>query len=276
MRKEINLIYILGNSYSGSTILGFILGSAEGVMNLGELKFFNRLVQKGDNYCSCGNKIKNCDFWRDVLKKEYKIYGLPSSKTRLKIILDIILNKKFPQSNLSNSDEYSFLSDISKKGNCRYFVDASKSIWRLIFLMKCRGINLKVIHLERDIYGNVYSFIKHKKSFLKGLFIYKFNNYLIKKILKSSSIDCITLNYHSLSSETEKELKRIEKFLGICYSDYIKNMKRAEYHNPAGNCGVVRQFRQKFKGLTYDSSYNRNLNSIQKFILRLFDQNKCK
>lgn len=71
MTEKENIIYILGNQYSGSTLLGFLLGSSKEIFNAGEIS----------DYLSIASKSKKIEI-DDSLK-----YNLTKKQ---KIILDMI------------------------------------------------------------------------------------------------------------------------------------------------------------------------------------------
>jgi hypothetical protein len=63
--RRIQLLYIVSASYSGSTLLTFLLAANPRLATVGELK----ATSMGDveEYpCSCGARIRACDFWRRV------------------------------------------------------------------------------------------------------------------------------------------------------------------------------------------------------------------
>lgn len=65
-RQGPDLIYVIGSGRSGSTVLERVLGSAPGVVAVGELHALWRLPLDGLT-CSCGNPVRDCDFWRQTL-----------------------------------------------------------------------------------------------------------------------------------------------------------------------------------------------------------------
>lgn len=63
------LAYILAASHSGSTLLSMLLGSHPRVATVGELKLSASAMGKISRYrCSCGEFIRQCNFWRKVKK----------------------------------------------------------------------------------------------------------------------------------------------------------------------------------------------------------------
>jgi hypothetical protein len=62
----VKVLYILGSSRCGSTLVGNILGEFDGFFNTGELRFlWDRIVQ--GRRCGCGAPINVCPIWQRVL-----------------------------------------------------------------------------------------------------------------------------------------------------------------------------------------------------------------
>lgn len=276
--NKINLIYILGTSFSGSTILGYILGSSNKVFNAGELKYFNRIKKvEWEEICTCGQKSLNCPFWSPIFKKNYKIFGIPDILSRLKIIVSILTRRhvkaiKLPEK--KDFQDFELLTEVFMRGKklnreLVYILDPSKSIWRLIYLLNHPKLNIKIIYLERGIEGNTSSFIKHKMGFWRGLFIHKLNNYLIRKFLEKNKLDVIHINYEALCQLPKKHLNKISNFLDIDYSNYIEDIKKRKFHIPNGNLGTRKQFISTFDGLRYDDSWRKRLSKFQLKIIKI-------
>ena len=63
--RVIDFVYIASPSYSGSTLLTFLLAAHPEVASIGELKA--SAMGDADAYtCSCGAPIRRCPFWRRV------------------------------------------------------------------------------------------------------------------------------------------------------------------------------------------------------------------
>lgn len=270
--KHIDVLYITSTAYSGSTILGFILGSSPQIFNAGELQYFNK-IQKEDEMCTCGVFSQQCPFWSNIYNNNYTIYRNPSFWERLKISSYILIKKKVNPDIIENSPEYKLLHNIFKdainyKPETKYIIDNSKSLWRLIHLLKCRGINLKVIFIKRDILGNIGSFVKHRKGFWRGLFRYTIMNYFIKRLLINNNINYIIINYNNLCNHPDQEIGKIEKLFKIKIKEYINKLNLKNTHVATGNMGT-RKSLDNYKGLYPDDSWKEQLLIFQKRVLKI-------
>lgn len=268
-RGKIKLIYILGTAYSGSTILGFVLGSAKEIFNAGEISYLSELnfnIEK----CSCESKVKDCKFWY-FLNDKFKIYRNSGFLKKTKLILSILLRLRTSNKPLAEFNDNDLLDEIRINSKARYVLDNSKSLWRLMHLMKYPDIDIKVIYIKRNIQGNVSSYIKHGHSFWKGLFYYKILNYLMYKFINQNKIDVIKINYENLCNNPDTNLKKLGNFLDVRFSDYARRVRETEYHVPTGNLGTRAQKMKDFKGLKLDDSWEKRLTNFQKIILRIFE-----
>ena len=131
------IIYIAGAGRSGSTLVDITLGSIENHWSLGELFFF---VENGlmlGEYCSCGKKVQECDFWRRVTTSWNKVRKLTDEEF-ISIQADLLRNKGifhnlrfnfFPKNEHSNYQNdlmalYNILFEVTK---AQVLIDSSKN-----------------------------------------------------------------------------------------------------------------------------------------------------
>src|SRR5687767_15395896 len=70
----IDLLYIASPSFSGSTLLTFLLNAHADIATIGELKWGDIDLQT--YHCSCGSLLRECRFWQAV-ESQMKEPGLP-------------------------------------------------------------------------------------------------------------------------------------------------------------------------------------------------------
>lgn len=268
------MIYILGSAYSGSTILGFILGSAPEIFNAGELSYLNSssIYKK---ICTCGQLTKKCEFWSQVKCLQDSDFREISLIRKLGLTLEIIFGMKlYKRKTTEKCDKelYFSIKDVldNMDKNNKFILDNSKSLWRLIHLSNCDGIQIKIIYIKKDIFRNVSSFIKHKKGFMSGILLYKVYNFLMARYLKLNKKDYMEIKYSKLCNDTNNELDRIGKFLdGVDFTDYLKLINKRHYHVPTGNVETRKQITKNFKGLKLDNSWKTRLSIFQKKFLNV-------
>jgi hypothetical protein len=70
----LDLVYIASPSFSGSTLLAFLLGAHREIATIGELKWGR--IDLNTYACSCGRLLKDCGFWARV-ESHMRARGLP-------------------------------------------------------------------------------------------------------------------------------------------------------------------------------------------------------
>ncbi len=263
----IKVIYLAGASFSGSTVLGYILGSSPRVFNAGELKFYSTITGMPGEYCTCGKESGKCPFWKRILAKKLWIVG---NAGFFKEMLDYV-RARFGSRTEGEEELLGLILAQERKSNSRaeYVVDASKSLGRLMALAACPQVDLRVLYIRRDIQGNVGSFVRHGYGFWNGLLRYLLNNSLTRLYLGTSNLKWHPVDYEELCKKPEKTMKSVGRFLGIDYSGYRVDIRKRDYHVPTGN-RAARQSFSDWKGLKYDDSWKRRLSPFQKKVLGFF------
>ena len=64
--SDFKVYYIAGAGRSGSTMLDAVLGNCDDFFSCGELINFTVNGLEKLEYCSCGVKVPNCEFWSKV------------------------------------------------------------------------------------------------------------------------------------------------------------------------------------------------------------------
>ncbi len=170
------LVYILAASHSGSTLLAMTLGAHPDICTIGELKA-NHLDNVDKYLCSCGSRIKECPFYRQLNQRmcEKGIeFDITDAKTDFRNINSgyvrwlmgplhrgVIL-EKIRDTALAISPTWQRASKEIQHRNsvlietlceitgAKVVVDSSKIGLRLKFLLKNPELDVKVIHLIRD------------------------------------------------------------------------------------------------------------------------------
>jgi hypothetical protein len=171
------MAYILSASHSGSTLLAMLLGAQAKACTVGELRAPN--LGAIDVYqCSCGRRIKECEFWIQVSRAMARrgIAGFDITQARTSIfeapgryagrlleplqrgpLLELVRNVALGFSPGWNS----FLKEVQHRNaalvealkeltGAEIIIDSSKSVLHLNYLLKNPSLRIKVIQLIRD------------------------------------------------------------------------------------------------------------------------------
>lgn len=223
---KIKIVYLTGYGKSGATLIGRHLGKSNQAFFVGELKYFwNRGLVK--NYeCTCGEKVDNCSFWKNVineylkyfpsvdkvsLSKEFREFEKSKNYFKLRKIkenkgdnsIKQYLNKYLEH----NEKLYEIIANVSGKN---ILVDISRIPGRLLALSFSNKLEIHPVYLMRDPRGVLNSFVQADHRY------YGENRHSNLKQL-------ITWNVNTLFSIKHIKKFNLEKFLFILYSDYVLN-----------------------------------------------------
>ncbi|QTN38481.1 sulfotransferase domain-containing protein [Cryomorphaceae bacterium] len=253
-------------SYSGSSLLGFVLGAVPEVWNLGEVKVFPREHRLG-RICTCTRPTLECEYWGPLYQQGLTVFNRGSSWKRWEDTVRILLHRpvRAPKESgdarmLRASLEHAKTFEPQSK----WLVDTSKSLWRLFALWYNPDIEVKIVYLRRGAKENVASYIKHGHSFGKAVREYGLFHRLSRLWLKKNAGDqVLELSHEDLALKEAEAMSKISQFLDLDYSQYKSQMASREYHIRTGNPRTVDQFRDGFKGFFYDEHWKELLNEKQ-------------
>jgi hypothetical protein len=164
------VIYIAGSGRSGSTLLERAVGELPSAVNVGELiDLFRRTVPRGER-CGCGQAFASCPFWVSVGERAFGGWpdALIAEISRLQ--RRVSRQRHMPRLLAMPLAGRSFRTDVARYGarytrlyraiaaeaGAAYVVDASK--WPVQALALSRaGLDIRVIHLVRDVRGVAHS-----------------------------------------------------------------------------------------------------------------------
>ncbi len=170
------VVYIAGSGRSGSTLLERTLGEIPGFVNVGELiDLFRRGASRGER-CGCGRAFAACPFWASVgerafgdwtdarLADVHPLQRRVAQQRYLPRLLAIPLAGREFRADVARYGAYyaSLYRAIATEAGAACVVDASK--WPVQALALARGgIDVRVIHLVRDVRGVAHSLSKRAK-----------------------------------------------------------------------------------------------------------------
>ncbi len=255
----IDFLYITSPSYSGSTLLTFLLNTHPEIATIGELKGDSMDVV---NYqCSCGEPIGQCDFWNSVVRKMhekgesfdladkwtqcgYRVQNasftnrlvrtrhrsLPFELCRsVYMALSPANRRMFRRVNQTNVNFARTVFEITGKS---VFLDSSKDAMRLKYLSRVDGLRVKAIHLVRDGRGGLLSFMKHENLSPEIATREWLRSHLeIREVMRSLDDDQKTvLKYEDMCNDTDATMERLFKFVGVDPAAGEKDYRAVDHH----------------------------------------------
>lgn len=163
MSSKLRILFITGNSRSGSTFLGTALGQIPGIFCAGELQRIWDGNWLGEEFCSCGCQILECPFWKPVFEEVIGTYSLLKAGMLRRARDRIVKVRSLPRLLLTRSlaqlpeDILSYLHithelyrAIQRHSGCSVIVDTSKYPTYSYLLRLLPNVDLRVVHLVRD------------------------------------------------------------------------------------------------------------------------------
>ena len=237
------LAYIMGASHSGSTLLAMLLGSHPQAATIGEMAGTQK--RKDQNYlCSCGNKARECPFWKKVIQKMadkgYTI-DIGDFGTRFEYPGNSFINRilraqyrgpffealrdgflwLYPdwhrQFQIIARQNVAFIETINEITQSKIFIDSAKSLVRLKFLLRIPELDVKVIHLVRDGRGVARSCMRHYGWSVETAAIdWRRDMTAANKMLSRLDKNMWKqVRYEDLCSNPQSEVEKLCIFLGI-------------------------------------------------------------
>lgn len=174
-RERRRVVYIMGNSRSGSTILDTLLGNHPAIESVGELVNLPELGWQENQYCACGNRARECAFWEQVRQRWLDKTRLADPGEYLRLQNTVGRYRRllpgFPRPDTSSAEfqEYAahttaLFEAISEVSGKPIVVDSSKIPLRAYLLSLMPQLDLKIIHLVRDARGVAWSLRKSFKA----------------------------------------------------------------------------------------------------------------
>ncbi len=236
------MLYIGGESRSGSTVLSAILGSYDGFVSIGELRTIWRAL-KTNQLCGCGDSISLCSFWTAVGDRAYggwaslDIDALLGADRRLarhrSVAIHIARGTRRAAPDLEAHREtigrlYEAIRVVS---GCRIIVDSTKDPSYAYVLRGVPGIDFRVANLVRDSRGVAYSNAKRQIvmpelaqspsgeasymptwPFWRTAISWDVKNLLFYLLVRAS--ECRLVKYENLVAHPTAELGAIRDFVG--------------------------------------------------------------
>jgi hypothetical protein len=238
------LCYVASPSYSGSTLLALLLGTHPRIATVGELK--GRLYGSlgVPQHCSCGTDVADCPFWKE-LQRRVVARGLACDLRDLDTyfhapshgVLDRLLRARV-RGGLFEATREALIRALPGAARERQrliernrvlveticeiqggdvLVDSSKDAVRLMFLLRSRLWDVRVVHLLRDGRGVANSFRKRDGfPVAKGARRWRAAHESYAHLARELAPDAICrIRYEDLASEPEATVDEILGFLGL-------------------------------------------------------------
>lgn len=257
--KEPKFLYVTSSSYSGSTLLAFLLNTHPQIFTVSEMIGWD-FRDDQDFHCSCGESLDRCAFFTKVARTFWE-HDLPFKINRFGTAFQLVDNERLnryltaglPRCRNSSIERLRdtlvwhlpilrgrlnrigyanrlFVDTALAHSGATVFADVSKDPHRLRQLARLPGLDLSVLYLVRDIRGVVVSNMRERANDVRtAARIWLWDQHDIARILQEFP-GAHLLRYEDLCRNVDHELAKIHSFLGIEHVSYPGNFKGTEHH----------------------------------------------
>jgi hypothetical protein len=251
--------FLMAHSFSGSTLLSFLLGAHPEIATVGEM-FIAQGIDPQTYVCSCGQRIGECPFWRRI-SLEMAARGIPYDVRRNEAsfstngvgrVSHLLLTAE-PRGRVLETARSAALAlipgakreldrrlrinealaeVITGLRGARAFVDASKRPGRLLHLRRIPSLDIRVIHLVRDGRAVTRSTMRNlgrgaeesARSWLGSV-------QDAERLRPRFPADrWMTLRYEDLCRQPGAALDRISRFIGVAPGSSVPDFRSVDHH----------------------------------------------
>ena len=163
--SDVKVVFIVGFTRSGSTLLEHLLSISPGTVAVGEMAYLWDPKIRTTSYCGCGVKLDRCPFWNKILTEYFEQDRSPDSRQFWRFFEDLVCNTgKIDDARYRrflNQMESTYAA-ISDQTQGRVIIDSSKRPIFALAAARLPNVKLTMIHLVRDSRGCVFSSITRK------------------------------------------------------------------------------------------------------------------
>ena len=244
------IAYITSSPYSGSTLLSFILNAHPRIATISEYDVMDDIKKNPDYLCSCGKKIRQCDFFLQ-LKERMEGSGFSFELDDMDMMyvlhseerINRYLSQKLPIFNSSAIEDIrdafvglvpkyrhlketffernnTFMKTILELQGGDVFLDANKNPYRMKLLSQ--RYDVRAIYLYKNGIAGVYSFLKVARRLKRPLSVEDAaNRWFVEQLTINRCLESIDkekvvrVAYSDLCQHPEDEIGRICGLLDV-------------------------------------------------------------
>ena len=258
--KPPTFVSVETTAFSGATLLTFLLGTHPKIATVAEM---NGLLPRNDPseyLCSCGQIINKCEFWQSIttaMNRRGFEFNLNDFNTKFTFngppflqqlkqgsvrnqVIDSARDRllfTFPSEarhiKAMVDRNVAFIESVLSVTGKQVFVDSSKSRLRLKALSRFSNLDVRAIHLIRDVRGVVVSDLRHEKGTnVKELANnWRKRHYRLKMMLESNyQGKYIRICYEDLCQNPQDVMARVYEFCGVDPQFKMDNFRKASHH----------------------------------------------
>ena len=254
------VLYVAGSGHTGSTLLALLLDSHPEIACVGESSIKPTIVNRGSatqHNCSCGARVVECPFWGQVFtlvreqglelgatswtndyrfddKRAQKLFkracASPSGRRMVRWAADHV---PVYRDWVSRTDavNLAFISAVLRVSHARVFADTSKSLPRLVHLLRLPPLDVRLVLLVRDVRGYAASAKRRGLTVADAARTWLRDQTAIADVSAQMGPDRLhRLHYEELCSAPGPTLQRLWAFAGVADEPVPETVAAARHH----------------------------------------------
>lgn len=270
--QDRQVVFLLSDMRSGSTLLDQLLGAHPDVISLGEMHWLSAYATQDrtlynpdhDLVCTCGKTLSECAFWSKVASELDK----PMASLQLRPDLSPIarrLLERYPalfryrplQAYLAGAsmvpDNLAVINAVFDVSGRRTLVDSSKSPLRFRAIFDAKPTQVRALILTRDYRAVVYSKMKRGHTMKSAAVGWRTRMRQIATLTDDLPRDHVHLaSYERLCSDPQATLQELCEFLGLAFSSLMLERSQVDSHHIGGSPS---KFNSARSTIVFDKAY---------------------
>lgn len=230
--SPVRVLFVAGVSHCGSTLLGSLLGQAEGAFFAGELGHTARALER-DLDCGCGEPLRACPVWREVFAQAFgreaaehgspELLRLEHRDERARAVARHVLRgrgllPRAPELERRLDALTATLRGIREVTGAEVVVDSTKSPAYGWLLASREDVDLRVVHLVRDPRATAWSWRRTPELSVRPAtlaLVWDVWNPVIEALFARDGARYLRLRYEDLVREPRVSLGRVLTLAGL-------------------------------------------------------------
>jgi hypothetical protein len=260
MPDPLRVVYVVGSSHSGSTLLAMLADEHPDVASVGETAIKPRIRREGraaTQPCSCGSTVHDCPFWQSIFYRvrlqdvhldgsswtnDYRfedrwLDALLTRETSSQILL--WLRRRVPglvpayRARIARIDRVNvaFIDAVLSHRSASVFLDGTKLLTRLVHLLQIPELNVKIVRLVRDVRGFAASAKSRGLSTVEAAQVWHKDQRAIARVLQTLPAEStLLMRYEDLCAEPGPTLQRLWAFCGVRPFEAPSSVQASDHH----------------------------------------------
>ena len=260
MQPPLRVVYVASSSHSGSTLLALLADEHPGVASVGETAIKPKIRREGraaSQHCSCGAPLQQCELWGRVFQQvsnegirfnancwsnDYRfenkwLDAMLTRETSLTILRRVrrATLRHLPRSaqRMARIDRanVSFIKAVLAQTGATVFVDTTKLLTRLSYLLEIPDLDVKIVHLVRDVRGFAASGKRRGVSVERAARVWRNDQRAIQAMVAAVPGErTLMMRYEDLCTQPRDTLARLWALCGVGPAEPPAFVRSSDHH----------------------------------------------